>query len=67
MAYIKMDITLREAPKIADALDEYRKRHLELPSLFSLRFGQLAAELRDASERGLAREAEQEAKRWGKH
>lgn len=67
MAYIQMGITLREAPKIADALDEYRKRHLELPSLFSLRFGQLAAELRDASERGLAREAEQEAKRWGKH
>lgn len=66
MAYIQMGITLREAPKIADALDEYRKRHLELPSLFSLRFGQLAAELRDASERGLAREAEQEAKRWGK-
>lgn len=67
MAYIKMGITLREAPKIADALDEYRQRHLELPSLFSLRFGQLAAELRDASERGLAREAEQESKRWGKH
>lgn len=67
MAYIKMGITLREAPKIADALDEYRQRHLELPSLFSLRFGQLAAELRDASERGLAREAEQEAKRWGTH
>lgn len=62
-----MGITLREAPKIADALDEYRQRHLELPSLFSLRFGQLAAELRDASERGLAREAEQENKRWGKH
>lgn len=67
MPYIKMGITLREAPKIADALDEYRTRHLELPSLYSLRFGQLAAELRDASERGLAREAEQENKRWGKH
>lgn len=67
MAYIKMGITLREAPKIADALDEYRQRHLELPSLYSLRFGQLAAELRDASERGLKREAEQEAKRYGKH
>lgn len=66
MAYIQMGITLREAPKIADALDEYRRRHLELPSLYSLRFGQLAAELRDASERGLNREAEQEAKRWGK-
>lgn len=60
MPYIQLSITLREAPKIADALDEYRNRHLELPTLYGLRFGQLAHSLRDASERGLEREKARE-------
>lgn len=66
MPYLTLNITLREAPKLADALDEYAARHLEVPNLYRLRFGQLAAQLRDGAERGLQREAEIEAKRWGK-
>lgn len=60
MPHTQVSITLREAPKIAEALDEYRKRHLELPTLYGLRFGQLADSLRDAYERGLAREKARE-------
>lgn len=63
MPYIKMYITLREAPKIAAALEEYSAKHLELPQLFGLRFGQLAQQLRNASERGLRKEADQEKMR----
>lgn len=66
MPYIQMSVTLREAAKVAEALDEYRKRHMELPQLYALRFGQLADQMRAASERGLKAEAEQEARRWGK-
>lgn len=66
MPYLTVNITLREAPKMADALEEYAARHLEVPELYRMRFGQLAAQLRDGSERGLKREAELEAKRWGK-
>lgn len=64
--YMTLNITLREGPKVADALEEYAARHLEVPELYRLRFGQLAALLRDGTERGLLREAEVEAKRWGK-
>lgn len=66
MPYLTLNITLREAPKMADALEEYTARHLEIPELYRLRFGQLAKQLRDGAERGLLREAEVEAKRWGK-
>lgn len=66
MPYIQVSITLREAAKVAEALDEYRKRHLELPQLYGLRFGQLAEQMRAASERGLKKEAEEESRRWGK-
>lgn len=60
MPYIQMSITLREAPKVAEALEEYSARHLELPALYGLRFGQLAQQLRNASERGLQKEADRE-------
>lgn len=66
MPYLRMCITLREAPKVAEALDEYKANHKELPALYGLRFGQLAKELRDATERGLQKEAEAEERRWGK-
>ena len=66
MPYLTLNITLREGPKVADALEEYAARDLEVPELYRLRFGQLAAQLRDGSERGLLREAELDAKRWGK-
>lgn len=66
MPYLTLHITLREGPKVADALEEYASQHPEVPELFRMRFGQLAAQLRDGSERGLQREAELEQKRWGR-
>lgn len=67
MAYIHMYLTLREAPYIAQALDEYRDNHAEVGGLLNIRLRQLADDLRDMSERGLQLEAEQEKKRWGRH
>lgn len=67
MPYIQLGLTLREAPYIAKALEEYRDNHAEIGGLLNIRLRQLADELRDMSERGLQLEAEQEKKRWGRH
>lgn len=66
MAYVHMYLTLREAPYIAAALDEYRENHEEIGGLLNIRLRQLSSQLRDMSERGLQRETELEQKRWGR-
>lgn len=66
MPYLQIGLTLREAPYIAEALDEYRDNHADIGGLLSIRLRQLSNELRSMSERGLQLEAEQEEKRWGK-
>ena len=63
---IKISTTLREAPVLAKAMDEYREHHPELHYVFRFRLQELADALRRESERGLKEEAEQEARRWGK-
>lgn len=65
MPIIQITTTLREAPVLAKAMDEYRENH-ELHPVYEFRLKELAEKLRKASERGLKQEAEEEAKRWGK-
>nr|CRY94402.1 hypothetical protein [uncultured prokaryote] len=62
---IQITTTLREAPVLAKAMDEYRENH-KLHPVYEFRLKELAEKLRQASERGLKQEAEEEAKRWGK-
>lgn len=64
---IQITTTLREAPVLAKAMDEYRENHPNLHPVFEFRLKELAGKLRELSERGLQEEAEKEARRWGKH
>lgn len=57
--YLRLSITMSEAPQMAKALLEYSANHPELPQLYAIRFGQLAEQLRRAYAEGVAREIAQ--------
>lgn len=63
---IRISTTLREAPVLAKAMEEYRENHPDLHPVFAFRLQELAQKLREMSERGLKEEAERETRRWGK-